>query len=140
MHSPTGQEVRKGMRKNAGTRAVSLMLLAAFLAPLLPAWAVQPMTYDPMAELPTPTKWEKVLEKLGRGFANILFGWAEIPVTFDRKLKEGKSFAYLVGVVPVVGTARAVIRTTVGVYEVVTFPHSSPERNYETILEPEFIF
>ena len=29
-----------------------------------------------------PTGFERALTKLGRGFSNIMFGWAEIPVTY----------------------------------------------------------
>jgi putative exosortase-associated protein (TIGR04073 family) len=99
-----------------------------------------PMTYDPMAQLPEPTGVERALTKLGRGLSNVLLGWAEIPVTFDEKLKEGKPFAYLLGVVPVLGTGRAIMRTTTGVFEMVTFPFSDRDVNYEAILEPDYIF
>lgn len=97
-------------------------------------------SYDPDQTVPRPTLWEKRLTKLGRGLSNILFGWAEIPVTFDRKLKEGKPLAYLLGVVPVIGTARAFMRTGVGVKEVFTFTGTKPEVNYEPLLKPEYIF
>lgn len=97
-------------------------------------------SYDPDQTIPKPTLWEKRLTKLGRGVSNILFGWTEIPVTFDRKLKEGKPLAYLVGVVPVVGTARAFMRTGVGVTELFTFAKTKPEINYEAMLLPEYIF
>ena len=103
----------------------------------MPGWA---QSYDPTEDLPKPTKTEKILTKLGRGLSNILFGWAEIPVTFDRKLKEGKPLAYLFGVVPVLGTARAFMRTGTGVYEVFTFPFSDPKVSFEALLEPEYIF
>jgi len=69
-----------------------------------------------------------------------MFGWAEIPVTFDRKLKDGRPLGYLLGVVPVLGSARMVMRMSTGVFEVVTFPFSDRDINYGAILEPEFIF
>jgi len=97
-------------------------------------------SYDPTEDRPRQTGVEKALTKLGRGLANIMLGWAEIPVTFDQKLKQGKPLGYLLGVVPVLGTARALMRTSTGVYEVVTFPFSDREVNYEAVLEPEFIF
>jgi putative exosortase-associated protein (TIGR04073 family) len=90
--------------------------------------------------LPKPTGFEKSLTKLGRGLSNIMFGWAELPMTFDRKLKEGKPFAYLFGVVPVLGTARAFMRTGTGFYEVVSFPFTDKSVNYEAVLEPDYIF
>jgi len=91
-------------------------------------------------DIPQPTGLEKGLTKLGRGLSNILFGWAEIPRTFDQKLKEGRPLQYLVGVVPVLGTARAVMRTATGVFETVTFPYSDRDVNYGAVLEPEYLF
>ena len=96
--------------------------------------------YDPDLDLPKPTGMEKALTKMGRGISNVLFGWAEIPMTFDRNLKRGKPLGYLVGVAPVLGSARAVMRTGTGVFEVVTFPFSDRDVNYEAVLEPEFLF
>jgi len=97
-------------------------------------------SYDPDQMIIPPTGFEKRLTKLGRGLSNVLLGWAEIPVTFDKKLKEGKPLGYLVGVVPVLGTARAVLRTGTGVFEMFTFPVSDVEVNFDAILEPEYIF
>jgi len=97
-------------------------------------------SYDPDQMIIAPTGFEKRLTKLGRGFSNILFGWAELPVTFHEKLREGKSFQYLFGVVPVLGTTRAVMRTATGVFEMVTFPYSDNEVNFEPLLEPEYLF
>jgi putative exosortase-associated protein (TIGR04073 family) len=116
--------------------------VAVFLvgAMLLPALAALAEAYDPDEEILPPTGLEKRLTKLGRGLSNVLLGWAEIPVTFDRKLKEGKPLGYLIGVVPVLGGARAVIRTTTGFYEMFTFPVSDLEVNFDPILEPEYIF
>lgn len=102
--------------------------------------AVWAQSYDPDQDVPNPTLIEKRLEKLGRGLSNILFGWAEIPLTFDRKMKEGKPLSYLLAVVPVLGSARAVMRTGAGVVEVLTFARTKPEVNYEAILEPAYIF
>ena len=110
------------------------------LAILLQAPAIQAQNFNPEEDLPKPTGIEKALTKLGRGFSNILLGWAEIPVTWDRKLKEGKPLGYLVGVAPVLGTARAFMRTGTGVFEMVTFPFSDQDVNYEAVLEPDYIF
>jgi len=102
--------------------------------------SVSAQSYDPVREIPKPTGVEKALTKLGRGLSNILLGWAEVPVTFDEKYKQGKPLGYLLGVVPVLGSARAVMRMSTGVYEVVTFPYSDKEVNFDAILEPEYIF
>ena len=125
------------MWKRAGLTTLALMLVAAMLLQAAPAVA---QVYNPDEDLPKPTGLEKALTKLGRGLSNILFGWAEIPMTFDRKLKDGKPLAYLVGVSPVLGTARAFMRTGSGVFEMVTFPFTDKDVNYEAVLEPEYIF
>jgi len=117
--------------------ATLVAMVGVMIAPVLPASA---QSYDPYDELPQPTGWERSLTKLGRGLSNVLFGWAEIPVTFNEKMKQGKPLGYLLGVVPVVGTARAVMRTGTGVFEMVTFPFSDRDVNYEAVLEPEYIF
>lgn len=116
---------------------VALLLAATILVQPL---AVYAQNYNPDEDLPKPTGFEKSLTKLGRGLSNIMFGWAELPMTFDRKLKEGKPFAYLFGVVPVLGTARAFMRTGTGFYEVVSFPFTDKSVNYEAVLEPDYIF
>lgn len=125
------------MRKTSLLRAIAFITAVAIGAAMIPAYG---QSYDPADELPKPTGVEKALTKLGRGLSNILFGWAEVPVTFDKKLKQGKPLAYLLGVVPVLGGVRAVIRTSTGVFEMVTFPFSDRDVNYEAILEPEYIF
>ncbi len=117
--------------------AIVAALTIGLLCASLPAIA---QSYDPSEDLPRDTRVEKALTKLGRGLSNIMFGWAEIPVTFDTKLKQGRPLAYLLGVVPVLGTARALIRTSTGVFEVVTFPFTDEAVNYEAVLEPEYIF
>lgn len=129
---------------------VALAVVVAFLLQGTPALAqtgefVVPVyqsgpVYDPYGELPRPTTFERSLTKLGRGFSNILLGWGEIPMTFHRGVKRQRPLGYLLGVAPVLGTARALLRTGTGVFEVVTFPFSDHEVNYEPILEPEFIF
>ncbi len=124
-------------RMTVWARATALVLLAAILMQSAPLWA---QSYDPDEELPTPTLLEKRLHKMGRGLANVMFGWTELPLTFDRKMKDGKPLTYLLATVPVLGTARAVMRTGVGVYEFTTFFYSSEQVNFEAILEPEYLF
>ncbi len=127
------------MKHKVVISVVAILVTAGFVAALLAAPA-RAQLYNPELDLPQPTGMEKSLTKMGRGISNILFGWAEIPMTFDRNLKKGKPLGYLVGVAPVLGTARAVMRTGTGVFEVVTFPFSDRDVNYEAVLEPEFLF
>jgi len=127
-----------GTNKQAWAKPVAVVVILALLAASTPA--VAQVYYDPLLDIPRPTGLELALTKLGRGFANIMLGWAEVPVTFDRGVQRGRSLGYLLGVAPVLGAARAVIRTSTGVYEVATFPFSDKEVNYRPVLEPEFIF
>ena len=124
-----------------GRKAWVIVVIATIVVSIV--WVCVPVmaqSYDPYDDLPRQTGIEKALTKLGRGLSNVMFGWAEIPVTFDKKLKQGKPFAYLVGVVPVLGTARAVMRTSTGMFEMATFPFTDKSVNYEAVLEPEYIF
>lgn len=118
----------------AGFLAVAVLLATLFSMP------VHAQLYNPDVDLPKPTGMEKALTKMGRGISNIIFGWAEIPMTFDKNLKKGKPLGFLVGVTPVLGGARAVMRTGTGVFETVTFPFSDRDVNYNAVLEPEYLF
>lgn len=124
-------------RKRLWVGVVAVGLIGALVLGVAPGMA---QSFDPDDDLPRTTGIEKALTKLGRGLSNVMLGWAEIPVTFDKKLKQGKPLQYLLGVAPVLGTARAVMRTSTGVFEVVSFPFSDRDVNYEAVLEPEFIF
>lgn len=126
-----------GSLKKASILAVAALVFSAIMLQGTPVLA---QTYNPDEDLPKPTGFEKRLTKLGRGLSNILWGWAEIPLTFDKKLNEGKPFTYLFGVAPVLGTARAVMRTGTGVFEAVSFPFSDKDVNFDAVLEPEYLF
>jgi putative exosortase-associated protein (TIGR04073 family) len=123
--------------KKVSILALAALLLSSIVMQGMPAMA---QTYNPDEDLPKPTGFEKRMTKLGRGISNILWGWAEIPLTFDRKLDEGKPFTYLFGVAPVLGTARAIMRTGTGVFETISFPFSDKDVNFEAVLEPEYLF
>ena len=127
------------MMMKSWARVIAIAIIVAMAAPAAHIFA-EPLTYDPDNEIPAPTGVEKALTKLGRGLSNVVLGWAEIPVTWDKKLKEGKPLGYLVGVAPVLGTGRAVMRTGTGVFEIATFPFSDRDVNYDAILEPDYVF
>ncbi len=127
------------MMMKSWARVIAIAVIVAMAAPVAQVFA-EPLTYDPDNEIPAPTGVEKALTKLGRGLSNVVLGWAEIPVTWDKKLKEGKPLGYLVGVAPVLGAGRAVMRTSTGVFEMATFPFSDRDVNYDAILEPDYVF
>ena len=125
------------MQRRPWLCSLAAIVVAAILLQTVPVGA---QVYNPDEDLPKQTGLEKSLTKLGRGLANFFLGWTEIPVTWDQKLKQGKPLGYLLGVAPVLGTARAIMRTGTGVFEAATFPFSDRSVNYEAIIEPEYIF
>jgi len=134
-HTVEGQPVLRNRGFWAGV--IAIVLVAALILQVAP---IRAQSYDPDEDMPKTTAVEKALTKLGRGLSNVMLGWAEIPVTFDKGVKKGKPLGYLLGVAPVLGTAKAVMRTSTGVFEVVSFPFTDRDVNYEAILQPEFIF
>ena len=77
------------------------------------------------------------IEKLGRGIANLLTGWIEIPKEMIAlKESEGDISGLLVG--PFSGLWKALVRTSAGAYEIVTFPFPFPV-DYEPVVEPEYV-
>ena len=77
--------------------------------------------------------------KLGRGIANVLTGWVEIPKEFaryapDKKTDYGPIFGFLEGL------QQAGRRTFYGVWDVLTFPfppYASPTPEPTTLLAPK---
>lgn len=123
-----------------GRKRIRLTALAVAIAFLAVGTGAMAQSYDPSQDLPQPTEWQKRIEKLGRGVSNLLFGWTEIPLTVDEKIDQGKPLTYILTTAPIMGTVKAVMRTGVGAYEIVTFAGTKPERNYEPILEPDYLF
>lgn len=74
--------------------------------------------------------------KLGRGFANVLFGIAEVPnqIHYTNRTDGGGAAASL-GVGR--GLLKFLAREVVGVWEIVTFPVPVPA-GYKPVMQPEF--
>lgn len=78
------------------------------------------------------------LNKLGRGLANVLTGWVELPKNvYDTSVEENVLSGLTMGLAK--GIGMTIVRTGAGVFETVTFPFPIPE-DYEPVLEPEFVF
>lgn len=78
------------------------------------------------------------LNKLGRGLANVLTGWVELPKNvYDTSVEENVLSGLTMGLAK--GVGMTIVRTGAGVFETVTFPFPIPE-DYEPVLEPEFVF
>ena len=77
-------------------------------------------------------------KKLGRGLANILTGWVELPKNiYETSVEENVLSGLTMGLAK--GVGMTIVRTGAGVYEAVTFPFPIPE-DYAPVLEPEFVF
>ncbi|MFH1847476.1 MAG: exosortase system-associated protein, TIGR04073 family [Candidatus Omnitrophota bacterium] len=77
-------------------------------------------------------------KKLGRGVANILTGWVELPKNiYETSVEENMLSGLTMGLAK--GVGMTIVRTGAGVYEAVTFPFPIPE-DYQPVLEPEFVF
>ena len=107
------------------TKLLGLLLVAALLLP-----------FSAMANTDDTPKGQNALRKLGRGFANIVFGIVEVPNQITKATSEhGGSAGLTYGVGK--GLFRWIGRELTGVYDVVTFPIPFP-RGYKPIMKPEF--
>ena len=76
--------------------------------------------------------------KLGRGVANTLTGWVELPKNiYSTSVENNALDGITLGVAK--GAGMTIVRTGAGIYEIATFPFPLPE-NYKPILEPEYVF
>ena len=76
-------------------------------------------------------------QKLGRGIINLITGWVEIPKQMSIQGQETNGWdAATKGFAK--GIVYAFARTTVGAYEIISFPIPVPE-SYRPIITPEFI-
>ncbi len=76
--------------------------------------------------------------KLGRGVANTLTGWVELPKNIYSTSVEDNAFAGMtLGLAK--GAGMTLVRTGAGIYEIATFPFPLPE-DFRPILEPEYVF
>lgn len=81
---------------------------------------------------------QDMTKKLGRGLANILTGWIELPKNiYDTSVEENPLAGITIGTAK--GVGMTIVRTGAGIYETITFPFPLPE-GYKPVLEPEFVF
>ncbi|MGI9087071.1 MAG: exosortase system-associated protein, TIGR04073 family [Chthoniobacterales bacterium] len=85
---------------------------------------------DPPSNDQGPTR------KLGRGVANLLFGWSELPSTIAKiNSDEGNSAAAGYGVVR--GVGRSIMRIQAGVFEIISFPFPIVRGTYQPVLDSD---
>jgi putative exosortase-associated protein (TIGR04073 family) len=112
---------------------IGLVILFQLTAP----WDVRAQA-DVSSEAPSKSYYSKAGTKLKRGLSNLSLGWFEVPGgVSDIGEKHGVGAAATWGLLH--GIGKAVQRTAVGVFEVITFPVGLP-KNFEPILEPEFLY
>src|SRR3989338_9553658 len=75
--------------------------------------------------------------KLGRGVANALTGWVELPKNiYNVSVEENALAGVTLGLAK--GAGMTIVRTGAGIYEIATFPFPLPQ-DYKPILEPEYV-
>jgi putative exosortase-associated protein (TIGR04073 family) len=100
------------------------------------ALALTLVTTSTSAQTEDAPRGHHALRKLGRGFANVLFGIVEVPNQFTKAVdKDGGGAGISYGLPK--GLVRWIGRELTGVYEIVTFPIPAP-RGYKPIMHPEF--
>lgn len=124
------------MRQRPVYRFIALLVVATMLA----APIVEAQSYDPDQDLPRPTVFQKRLEKMGRGLANILFGWAEIPLTWDKQIRQKRPLTQILTHGTIVGTTKFFMRLGIGIYEFFGFWDNHDEVGYGPMVEPEYLF
>ncbi len=81
---------------------------------------------------------QDALSKLGRGVANTLTGWVELPKNvYDTSVEDNAFTGMTLGLAK--GAGMTLVRTGAGIFEIATFPFALPE-DYRPILEPEYVF
>ncbi len=86
----------------------------------------------------SPCFAQNMLRKLGRGVANVTTSTLEVPKSIQESFyDDGPAAAATYGLLD--GIYKFIVRTAVGVFEIVTFPFPIPEE-YAPVVEPEFLF
>ncbi len=127
------------MRQRHAVKAFRFIALLVIASMVITPIAVA-QSYDPDQDIPHPTKFQKRLEKMGRGLSNILFGWAEIPLAWDRGIRQGRPFTQIVTHGTIVGTTKFFMRLGIGVYEFFGFWDEHSKVGYDPLIEPEYLF
>jgi len=110
-----------------------LALLASLMT--LGADAAEPRAAkgsDEVDQLMARYNLHPAFEKLGRGVANTLGGWLEVPLNVQKRYTvEDTGSSFFTGLA--IGATKGLVRTVVGLYETVTFFLPYPE-DYVPIL------
>lgn len=121
-------------RKDWGRLAIGLLVIMLSQTGAHAAASIQAPGETPSLQSPSRATGWLVFEKLGRGVGNFFFGWVEIPSTIQRRYHEQDAPASFASGA-LIGMAKAVGRTLVGMYETVTFLLPIPP-DYQPVLPP----
>jgi len=77
------------------------------------------------------------IQKLSRGLTNTFTGLLEIPTTIEKSTDRHGYIGGFIHGIPA-AAVKCLTRTSVGVYETLTFPLSHPN-NYGPIIKPDFV-
>jgi len=127
--------MRQYMASKAFRFLALLVIASVAICPMATA-----QSYDPDQDIPHPTKFQKRLEKMGRGLSNILFGWAEIPLAWDRGVQQQRPLTQILTHGTIVGTTKFFMRFGIGIYEFFGFWDNHDEVGYGPLVEPEYLF
>jgi putative exosortase-associated protein (TIGR04073 family) len=127
------------MRQRRLVRFAKVVALVMIAAVLVTGFA-SAQSYDPDQDVPHPTKFQKRLDKMSRGLSNILFGWAEIPLAWDRGIQHGQPLTKILTHGTIVGTTKFFMRLGIGVYEFFGFWAENPNGTYDPMIQPEYLF
>jgi putative exosortase-associated protein (TIGR04073 family) len=114
-------------------RIIDRYVILTVLVIVLLSFTAQALAVGPLYDVSTSAK---VSRKFLRGLLNIPFCWVEIPKEINIETQNLDPFTgFWSGLVK--GTAKAVKRFGIGVWDLVTFPFPTPKK-YATWQSPEF--
>ena len=114
------------MRRRGGGIVASLLVSLVTATAMAADSPTSPQSNDQVDQVMARYNLHPAIEKLGRGLANALLGFAEIPLgVHQRYSKEDTGTSFFSGLA--IGLFKGVVRTGVGVYETVTFLLPYPE-------------
>ena len=114
------------MRRRGGGIAASLLMSAVTATALAADSRTSPQPGDQVDQVMARYNLHPSFEKLGRGLANALLGFGEIPLgVLQRYSQEDTGTSFFAGLA--IGLFKGIVRTGVGVYETVTFLLPYPE-------------
>ncbi|MCX8036007.1 MAG: exosortase system-associated protein, TIGR04073 family [Candidatus Sumerlaeia bacterium] len=119
------------MKRRWGMKVLAALLLTTAVLLVSEGWTREGPLYK-------RSVMAQITRKLIRGICNVGFGWCEVPRNIHIAIEDIDPFTgTIVGLFR--GTGQAIVRTTWGVWEVLTFPIPFPSE-YRAMVKPEVIW